>query len=200
METVALADPDRIDWSAPFWKRVAPEALSGCWIWMGSLNHNGYGASKINGKIQGAHRVSYMLCVGSIPEGLCVCHKCDVSACVNPRHLFVGTQLENIQDRVRKRSGRWSGRGNHAAKLRGRIEEIVDRLDAGESQGSIARDLKVAQTTIGQIALGKTWRSVVVFHRNRKRYAALQNTACEKSSSVYDGLVGQASPAEGSRP
>ena len=90
-----------------FAENVMPEPNSGCWLWVGVVNFFGYGQLYINSRYHGAHRVSWELHQGQIPIGLFVCHKCDVPSCVNPNHLFVGTQLDNMRDaknkgRVRK--------------------------------------------------------------------------------------------------
>jgi hypothetical protein len=69
---------------------------NGCWLWNGALNKDGYGVFGI--KAEGAHRASYKMYKGEIPKGILVCHKCDIPRCVNPDHLFLGTQLDNIRD------------------------------------------------------------------------------------------------------
>jgi len=70
---------------------------TGCWLWRGSDRFN-YGTFYMNRKIHYAHRVSYELFVGQIPRKLMVCHSCDVKSCVNPSHLFLGTQKDNMKD------------------------------------------------------------------------------------------------------
>lgn len=82
-------------------KYISAETLEGCWIWIGAKHKNGYGSTKRH-KSGYAHRYIYELMIGKIEDGLCVCHKCDNPSCVNPDHLFLGTQLDNIQDRVKK--------------------------------------------------------------------------------------------------
>jgi len=83
-----------------FWRYV--EKTSSCWIWKGAKQPFGYGVILFRKKYVGAHRVSWILNEGEIPEGLSVLHHCDTPACVNPRHLFLGTQKDNIRDGIAK--------------------------------------------------------------------------------------------------
>lgn len=74
----------------------------GCWLWKAGSRGNGYGAFKLHHKTIDAHRISWMLHYGDIPNGMFVCHKCDVRQCVNPDHLFLGTNSDNMKDCYRK--------------------------------------------------------------------------------------------------
>jgi hypothetical protein len=133
----------------------------GCWNWTGSCNKQGYGEFGLEGKLQRAHRAAYMFYVGSIPPGLFVLHSCDNRRCVNPAHLWLGTQRENIRDMIDKgRSPNRYGERNGSAKLTGvkvsTIRELVRQ--SGHTYGSIAHTFGVARSTICDIVYGKTWR------------------------------------------
>lgn len=94
-------------------KKIERIPFSGCWVWMGWVDYQGYGRS---GHVF-AHRRVYSLYREPIPKGLCVCHRCDMPSCVNPDHMFLGTHLENMQDSARK--GRQRGRSALPRRSRG---------------------------------------------------------------------------------
>jgi hypothetical protein len=98
-----------------FWSRVDKKGLDDCWNWKGWRDKDGYGQIKIGRKGILAHRAAYQFFTGKIPDGLLICHKCDNPSCVNPNHLFLGTQKDNIQDAVKK--GRMAANDKHYSRL-----------------------------------------------------------------------------------
>lgn len=128
---------------------------SGCWEWTASKMGNGYGKMYFNQGWTGAHRASYTLHKGLIPIGFCVLHRCDNPPCVNPEHLFLGTQLDNIADMNRK--GRQYtrplfGEANPNARLTNAlVMEIVELGRAGHSNPKIASQFGVTGVRISQL-------------------------------------------------
>lgn len=98
--------------------KYIPEPNSGCWLWTGSLNRFGYGKFYARGASWLAHRFSYELRIGPVPEQLHVCHKCDVTQCVNPDHLFLGTHADNMRDKSLKGRSRTGTGDRHGSKTR----------------------------------------------------------------------------------
>jgi hypothetical protein len=144
-----------------FLAKVCRDVASECWLWQGMVRPDGYGAALYNGKECGAHRVAWMLFRGKIEVGIVVCHKCDVRACVNPEHLFLGTAAENARDMTEKGRyprGEKHGSSRLTAEQVSRIKAMLaeDRMYMTE----IAREFGVSPTTIQAIKMGKTWKEV----------------------------------------
>ena len=146
-----------------FNNKFIPEPMSGCWLWLDTPNTHGYGRMKVAGRFRLAHRISYEIHKGDIPQDLCVRHNCDNRLCVNPEHLLVGTNSDNVADRVRRGrnhsfNGRRAGAGNPNAKLT--IEDVVAIRElrfSGLTLRSIGNRYGVAQRTIRDIFLGRSW-------------------------------------------
>lgn len=102
-----------------YWEVSLPDS-NGCMIWKGIKTPNGYGKFHVNYKAVGAHRYSYKIHFGEIPEGMLVCHHCDNPPCVAPNHLFLGTSRDNMQDKIKK------GRANNG-KL-GTVKRYINKI------------------------------------------------------------------------
>lgn len=137
-----------------------------CWTWNGAKNTYGYGTITYQGRTHLAHRLAYAVTYGPIPDGMMVLHCCDNPACVNPAHLRVGTQFENMQDAAAKgrlRTPRIAmfGSTNPSAKLTERkVRKIRKRLSQGEDQHVVAARYGVSRSLIGQIERRQIWRGV----------------------------------------
>jgi hypothetical protein len=166
--------------AARFWGQVrrGPE----CWLWVGAVNREtGYGTIQCRplfGNVpQGAHRLSWLLENGPVPDGLSVLHRCDVRTCVRPDHLFLGTQLDNMRDMFAKRR-RPPVRGDgHGARLKpwtrprgeshprarltdSQVEEVRRRCRGGERQCDVARSLGVPSSHVSNIVSGKARKPI----------------------------------------
>ncbi len=143
-----------------FWTHVdcsgGPEA---CWLWTGYIGENGYGIASIKGKGYKAHRVSYFIEHGRIENDRSVLHRCDVRACVNPAHLFLGTPKDNSQDAVRKgRNTKLYGEENGRAKLTRATVLAIRRLcKRGVYQKTVAKQFGVSEATVSYVINGGRW-------------------------------------------
>lgn len=137
------------------------EVRGDCWIWAANKYLDGYGQIKFEGSPRRAHRVSYILYKGPIPEGMLVCHTCDTPLCVNPDHLWLGTHADNHADRNAK--GRQARGENNMGgdKLTDEsVREIKSLLSEGVPQRKIARQYDVSQSLICDINRGRVWTHV----------------------------------------
>lgn len=157
-----------------FWDNV--DKSGECWVWKGYINESGYGLARLNKNQTRAHRVSWEIHHGKIPEGIFVCHKCDNPPCVNPSHLFLGTNQDNIQDKVNK--GR-SGRPN--AKLKpSDIFIIKDLLEMNIPSQEIESLFNVSRQTISGIKFARRWKSVIKkYHIQQKLFSDISSGAIQ---------------------
>jgi len=129
-----------------------------CWLWKGSIKDTGYGNAFLNGRSFPAHQMAYLLGNGPIPKGMCVCHRCDVRACCNPDHLFLGTRADNSRDMVSKMRQQ-VGEQRWSAKLTS--SQVVEiRLSSDVSAHVLAARYGVSYSAIKDILCRKTWRHI----------------------------------------
>lgn len=149
-----------------FWNKVSKYSPNGCWLWTAAISANGgYGlfwGFEHRGEV--AHRAAWKLINGPIPDGMNLCHNCpggDNPACVNPAHLFLGTQSDNIQDCINK--GRWNphkplGETNQNHKLIETDIPVIRQLHAqGVTYRELGRRYGVSHHTIGAICRYEMW-------------------------------------------
>lgn len=135
-----------------------------CWQWTGSLDKDGYGDFNLGRKYKvisrKAHRASYQLYVGNIPEGMLICHTCDNRRCVNPTHLFLGTIEANNKDCVRKGRncrGEKQGRSVLTEEI---VRQILNDFGEGLSLYKVANKYQIKISCARKILIGKTWKHI----------------------------------------
>lgn len=153
----ACVNPDHLKLTSKnseerFWIYVQ-KTENECWEWQGAKNLKGYGKYLLNGKMMLAHRASWIIHNGTIKNGLCVCHKCDNPPCVNPDHLFLGTNHDNIDDMVNK------GRQKRSFTDE-QILEIRSKHKDGLSQCKLAKEYGGSRCQIRNMVNGMTYKEI----------------------------------------
>lgn len=149
-----------------FWNKVDRRKENECWTWQGYKGYKGYGQIVICQKQILTHRYSYELHNGEIPKGMYVCHKCDNPSCVNPKHLFLGTQKENMQDASKKKrcvhpeETICFGEKNGNSKL---TDEEIKKIKSAYkpykiTHKQLSKQFNVSEPTIKNILARKSWR------------------------------------------
>lgn len=139
-----------------FWEKVNKTTPEACWEWTACIDTAGYGLIGDGDKHQLAHRLSYELHYGPIPEGMCVCHTCDNRLCVNPAHLWLGTNADNVADKMNKKR-----RGRSAKLTESQVIEIRNEYArGGVTYQSIADKYGIGMVTVFHIIQRRTWRTV----------------------------------------
>jgi len=139
-----------------FFDKVLPEPNSGCWLWTGAVNSKGYGSFSLDGKLMTAHRASWLIHKRRGTGGLMICHRCDTRTCVNPDHMFLGTNTDNQRDSIQKgRRPPTSGEMNPRARLS--ESDAVAILQDTRTQKVIAAQYGVSTSTVAMIKSGRNW-------------------------------------------
>lgn len=143
------------------------EAENGCWEFIGCRNVKGYGSISVNGVARLAHRVCWELHFGSIPTGMLVLHECDNPACCNPRHLKLGNDQDNCDDKFAKRRNNNAKGQEHGNALLDdeKVRQIKRFLLTGQyTQTQLATMFNVTRQTIWAIHHNKAWTHIEVEH------------------------------------
>lgn len=142
------------DLKSRFEDKVFYGSPCGCHYWIANTNYSGYGLIRIKSKYHKAHRVSYNLYKGEIPIGLVVCHSCDNPSCVNPDHLFIATQADNIRDCKNK------GRTNGGLKKLTEVDVMqlreLNRL--GVKKSSLSKMFGISYSQVRRIVNYERWK------------------------------------------
>lgn len=164
----------RVNFEADFWDMVIPEPNTGCWLWMGQQLRHGYGLLGYGRGRTQAHRLAWVLAHGPIPtgdgyHGTCVLHRCDNPPCVNPDHLFLGSNRDNDKDRVRKGrqargavvepKNRARGERSGMAKLT-ETEVLAMRSATVRDYRALGVRFGINPRTVRDVLTGRTWRHV----------------------------------------
>lgn len=144
-----------------FYENVETSPESECWKWVGGKDARGYGIFRAYGFAHRAHRFSWLLHYGEFPNEMLVCHKCDNPSCVNPEHLFLGTQFDNMRDMVNKgRNANVKGNKNPRANLSDQDVMEIRRLwdDDRVSPKELSKMFGTPKSTINKIISSDTWK------------------------------------------
>ncbi len=132
----------------------------GCLIFTSTKNSDGYGRFSFNGKNRMAHKVAYEYWNGKIPDGLQVCHSCDNPPCCNPKHLFLGTNKENMEDKVAKGRQAFLRGENHGSSVltKEQVDSIRSGYASGKRQTNLAKEFGISQPHVSSICRMERWK------------------------------------------
>lgn len=157
MKPIVFTDNDLVR----FWDKVGVRGQRDCWEWQASCFFMGYGQFSIKRRNVSAHRFAYTQVFGDIPDGMCICHVCDNRRCVNPNHLFAGTNADNMADKRKKGRAPLGSKNGRSKLTEADVLSIRDEYAVGiVSQRGLARRYRVDQRAIHRIVNKITWRHV----------------------------------------
>lgn len=153
---------DPVEVQVRFLAKVERRGTDECWPWMAHTDKDGYGTLEVGNASQRAHRVAYELLCGQVPPGIWVLHHCDNPPCCNPKHLFLGTNQDNVDDKLAKGRGPdFRGEKHPSARLSvADIHAIREQRRNGITQREVARRWKISQGHVSEITTGKKWGHV----------------------------------------
>ncbi len=155
---MARGNFNRIPVAVRLFAKTKSDPNTGCLLWTGCIKNTGYGEIRIERRVfKRVHRLAWEIAHGPIPEGMAVCHKCDIRHCINTDHLFLGTFAENVWDMVSKKRHKWvEGESHGMARLT--KEQVRKIFVDSRSHASIAADFGVGATHVQKIKARETWR------------------------------------------
>ncbi len=156
MPTQFTLSPEKV---THFWSKV--RLGDGCWEWQAGLSGSGYGLfATAYARSSPAHRVSWFLAYGLIPDGLCVCHHCDNKLCVRPDHLFLGTRTDNNQDMYRKRIHPWGERSGRATVTEADVL-YIRASHPTKTFHELAAETGATYWAVWDIVRGRSWKHLL---------------------------------------
>lgn len=143
-----------------FWEKVQAGMPDACWPWLGTKSKGGYGWLRLERSSQGqtSNRIAWTLVNGEIPAGQCVLHRCDNPPCCNPAHLFLGSNLTNVQDKVTKQRQARGEKNGRAILCASQVRDIRLARDGGEDAEALAQRYGVTSRQVQMIGRRTTWR------------------------------------------